>query len=124
MEKTYAKQNIFHYIAEFFRSIGASAKAVFATDIEEEKEGLEAFDVSKLSGEDAKILTALQESQAGGVAGIEKAQAKRIEAIDYQDKGKTFKNGMKAEEREAVSEEVAREDSDERELDWKVRGKG
>ena len=41
MEKTYAKQNIFHYIAEFFRSIGASAKAVFATDIEEEKEGLE-----------------------------------------------------------------------------------
>ena len=67
MEKTYAKQNIFHYIAEFFRSIGASAKAVFATDIEEEKEGLEAFDTSKLSKEDAKILVALQESQAGEI---------------------------------------------------------
>lgn len=118
MEKTYAKQNLFHYIAEFFRSIGASAKAVLATDIEEEKEGLDAFDASQLSKEDARILAALQESQAKGVASIEKDQAKRIEAIDYQNKGKSFKNGMKAEEHEIDAGEMVRaEESEERELD-------
>lgn len=118
MEKTYAKQNIFGYIAEFFRSIGASAKAVFEADVEDEKEGLDAFDASRLSKEDAKILAILQESQTKAIAGIEKDQAKRLEALDYHSKEKSFKNGMKAEEHEADHEEVARvQENEERELD-------
>ncbi len=118
MEKTVTKQNIFHYIAEFFRSIGTSAKAVFATDVEDEKEGLEAFDASQLSKEDAEILATLQASQAKGVASIEKDQARRIEAIDYQNKGKSFKNGMKAEEHELETDEMVRDETaEERELD-------
>jgi len=118
MEKTYAKRNIFQYIVELFRSVGESTKAVFEPEEEEAKEGLEAFDESRLSEEDAKILATLKASKGKAIASLEKDQAKRIEAIDYPDKGKSFKSGMRAQEQEAEYDEKEREeDSEERELD-------
>ena len=97
------KRNIFTYMADFFRSIGDSMKTLVETSPEDKKEGLEAFKTDDLSQEDEKLLDTLIESQEK-VGRMAEEHEKLIASIDYPDKGKDFKTGVKAEELGAEEE--------------------